>query len=70
MAVAGEIRGRGRPWQGLASGYPPSPRCQPQTTRGKRVEGDLLGPEKILADYYPLLVSFEKKNRVERGIGP
>jgi hypothetical protein len=32
MAVAGEIRGRGRPWQGLASGYPPSPRCQTQTT--------------------------------------
>jgi hypothetical protein len=57
MAVGwSTIRGRGRPWQGLASGYPPPPRCQAQNDKGKGFEnlwtpeGD---PQQILS---PLLV--------------
>jgi hypothetical protein len=52
----------------LPSGYP-FPSTPTANDKGKRVEGDLLVPEKIPAGYYPLLVGFERITNRERGIG-
>jgi hypothetical protein len=42
---------------------PPFPRFQPHTTRGKRFEGGILGPEKILAGHFPPLGRFAEKEK-------
>jgi hypothetical protein len=54
-------RGRGRPWQGLASGYAPPPRCQTQNDKGKGFENLWTpdgNPQQILS---PLLVGLQKE---------
>jgi hypothetical protein len=56
--------GEGGAGRVFALGLPLSPRLQPQTTRGKRFEGDILGPEKILAGHFPPLGRFLKEERI------
>jgi hypothetical protein len=58
-------RGRERPWQGLASGYPPPPRCQTANDKKKgstnlwTPEGN---PQQILSLH---LVGLQRKNKRE-----
>jgi hypothetical protein len=64
-----KIRGRGRLWQGLASGYPPPPRCQAQNDKGKGFENPWTperDPQQIL---FPPSWSVCKRNKREREIG-
>jgi hypothetical protein len=63
MAVAGEIKGRGRRWQGLCPRPTPLTSTPTANDKGKRVEGDLLGPERILAGHFPPLGWFLKRRK-------